>query len=47
MIRPVIRVFVIDDTPQMRTMLEQMLTLDDFEVVGSTANGADALKEME
>ncbi len=42
-----IRVFVIDDTPQMRTMLEQMLTLDDFEVVGSTANGAEALKEME
>ncbi|MGH9040324.1 MAG: response regulator transcription factor [Acidimicrobiia bacterium] len=42
-----IRVFVIDDTPQMRTMLEQMLTLDDFEVVGSTANGADALKEMD
>jgi len=42
----VIRVFVIDDTPQMRSMLEQMLTLDDFEVVGSAANGADALKEM-
>ncbi len=28
-------------------MLEQMLTLDDFEVVGSAANGADALKEMD
>ena len=42
-----IRVFVIDDTPEMRTMLEQMLTLSDFDLVGSTANGADALKEME
>lgn len=41
------RVFVIDDTPQMRTMLEQMLTLDDFDVVGSAANGAAALKEMD
>ena len=30
----------------MRLLLEQMLTLDDFEVVGSAANGADALKEM-
>lgn len=41
-----IRVFVIEDTPQMRTLLEQVLTLDDFEVVGSVANGADALREM-
>jgi NarL family two-component system response regulator YdfI len=43
----VIRVFLIDDTPQMRTMLEEMLALEDFEVVGSTAYGAEALKEME
>jgi DNA-binding NarL/FixJ family response regulator len=43
----VTRVFVIDDTPELRRMLEQMLTLDDFEVVGSAANGADALKEMD
>ena len=42
-----IRVFVVDDTPEMRTMLEQMLTLSDFEVVGCTAYGAEALKEME
>jgi DNA-binding NarL/FixJ family response regulator len=42
----VTRVFVIDDTPELRSMLEQMLTLDDIEVVGSAANGADALKEM-
>ena len=42
-----IRVFVIDDTPEMRKMLEQMLALDDFEVVGSSANGAAALREME
>lgn len=42
-----IRVFVIDDTPQMRTMLEQILTVDDFEIVGSTAYGAEALTEME
>lgn len=28
----------------MRRLLEQMLTLDDFEVVGSTPNGAEALK---
>jgi DNA-binding NarL/FixJ family response regulator len=42
----VIRVFVIEDTPQMRLLLEQMLTLDDFEVVGSAANGASALPEM-
>ncbi len=41
------RVFVIDDTPEMRRMLEQMLTLDDFEVVGSAANGAEALREMD
>jgi DNA-binding NarL/FixJ family response regulator len=43
----VIRVFVIEDTPQMRTLLEQMLTLDEFAVVGSAANGATALPEME
>ena len=41
-----VRVFVIEDTPQMRLLLEQMLTLDDFEVVGSAANGAAALPEM-
>ena len=43
---PVIKVFVIEDTPQMRELLEQMLTLDDFDVVGSAANGAAALPEM-
>ena len=43
---PVIRVFVIEDTPQMRQLLEQMLTLDDFDVVGSAANGASALPEL-
>lgn len=37
------RVFVIDDTLEMRRLLEQMLTLDDFVVVGSTPNGAEAL----
>jgi DNA-binding NarL/FixJ family response regulator len=42
----VIRVFVIEDTPQMRMLLEQMLTLDDFAVVGSAANGASALPDM-
>jgi DNA-binding NarL/FixJ family response regulator len=42
----VIRVFVIEDTPEMRLLIEQMLTLDDFEVVGSAANGASALPEM-
>jgi CheY-like chemotaxis protein len=42
----VIRVFVIEDTPQMRLLLEQMLTLDNFEVVGSAANGAAALSEL-
>ena len=42
----VIRVFVIEDTPQMRQLLEQMLTLDDFAVVGSAANGASALPEL-
>ena len=42
-----IRVFVIEDTPQMRQLLEQMLTLDDFAVVGSAANGAAALKDMQ
>jgi DNA-binding NarL/FixJ family response regulator len=44
--RVVIRVFVIEDTPQMRLLLEQMLTLDEFDVVGSAANGAAALAEM-
>ena len=43
---PVIRVFVIEDTPQMRELLEQMLTLDDLAVVGSAANGASALPEL-
>jgi DNA-binding NarL/FixJ family response regulator len=43
----VIRVFVIEDTPSMRMLLEQMLTLDDFEVVGSAANGASALPQMQ
>jgi NarL family two-component system response regulator YdfI len=42
----VIKVFVIEDTPEMRLLLEQMLTLDDFDVVGSAANGASALPEM-
>jgi DNA-binding NarL/FixJ family response regulator len=42
----VIRVFLIEDTPQMRELLEQMLTMDDFAVVGSAANGAAALGEM-
>ena len=42
-----IRVFVIDDTPEMRRMLEQILALADFEVVGSKAYGAEALKEMD
>lgn len=41
-----VRVFVIEDTPQMRHLLEEMLTLDDFNVVGSAANGAAALPEM-
>ena len=41
-----IKVFVIEDTPEMRLLLEQMLTLDDFDVVGSAANGASALPEM-
>jgi len=43
----VIRVFVIEDTPQMRQLLEQMLTLDDFAVVGSAANGASALPQLD
>jgi DNA-binding NarL/FixJ family response regulator len=43
---PVIRVFVIEDTPSMRELLEQMLTLDEFAVVGSAANGAEALPLM-
>ena len=30
----------------MRSLLEQMLTLDEFHVVGSAANGAAALTEM-
>jgi len=42
-----IRVFVIEDTPEMRALLEQMLTLDDFKIVGSAANGASALPLMQ
>ena len=38
---------MIEDTPSMRMLLEQMLTLDDFEVVGSAANGASALPQMQ
>jgi DNA-binding NarL/FixJ family response regulator len=45
-IRAVIRVFLIDDTAEMRRLLEQVLSLDDFEVVGSAANGASALPLM-
>ncbi|HLJ07151.1 MAG TPA: response regulator [Acidimicrobiia bacterium] len=41
-----IRVFLIDDTAEMRRLLEQVLSLDDFEVVGSAANGASALPLM-
>lgn len=41
-----IRVFVIDDTPEMLRLLEQVLALDDFEVVGSASNGAAALPEV-
>jgi len=44
--RRMIRVFVIEDTAQMRQLLEQMLTLDDFNVVGSAANGAAALTDL-
>jgi len=40
-----IRVFLIDDTAEMRQLLEQILSLD-FEVVGSAANGASALPLM-
>ena len=43
----VIRVFVVEDTAQMRELLEQMLILDDFDVVGSAPNGAAALAEMD
>ncbi len=46
MMRAVIRVFLIDDTAEMRRLLEQVLSLDDFEVVGSAANGASALPLM-
>jgi DNA-binding NarL/FixJ family response regulator len=42
----VIRVFCVDDTPQMRRMLEQMLTLDDFEVVGLAPSGEAALEAI-
>ena len=38
---------MIEDTAQMRLLLEQMLTLDEFDVVGSAANGASALPEMQ
>ena len=41
------RVFVVDDTPQLRRMLEQMLVLDDFDVVGLAASGEEALHEMD
>lgn len=41
-----IRVFLIEDTPQVRQLLEQILTLDDFAVVGSAANGAAALNDL-
>jgi DNA-binding NarL/FixJ family response regulator len=41
-----IRVFLIDDTAEMRRLLEQVLSLDDFQVVGSAANGASALPLM-
>ena len=41
-----ISVFVIEDTPSMRELLEQMLTMDEFAVVGSAANGAAALPLM-
>jgi DNA-binding NarL/FixJ family response regulator len=40
-------VFVVDDTPQMRRMLEQMLTLDNFEVVGLAASGEIAVPEID
>ena len=40
------RVFIVDDTSPMRRMLEQMLTLDDFEVVGVAAGGEAAVADI-
>ena len=38
-----VRVFVVDDTDHVRTMLVDMLQLDGFEVCGEAGSGADAI----
>lgn len=39
-----VRVLVVDDTDHVRRMLVDMLTLDGFDVVGTAAGGADAVR---
>jgi two-component system invasion response regulator UvrY len=41
-----IRVFVIDDTDHVRSMLVQMLELSGFDVVGEAASGEDAVQQL-
>lgn len=41
-----LKVFVIDDADQVREMLVQMLELSDFEVVGSSGSGQEALEQV-
>ena len=39
-----VRVLVVDDTEHMRTFVADMLTLDGFTVVGTAADGAEAVE---
>ena len=41
-----VKVFVVDDADQVREMLVQMLELSEFDVVGSAANGPDAIENV-
>jgi DNA-binding NarL/FixJ family response regulator len=42
-----IKVLVVDDTDHVRRMLDTMLSMDGFEVVGTAGNGEEAISEAD
>jgi DNA-binding NarL/FixJ family response regulator len=42
-----VRVVVVDDTEHVRRMLVEMLTIDDFDVVGQAGDGIEAVEVVE
>src|SRR3954447_16343894 len=41
-----LRVLVVDDHPSFRSLASRLLTVGDFDVIGTTSNGTDALREV-